>query len=496
MRRMTLPAVAPCLELGPGAWASLGQRFRAIGLSSRTYHPFQKLASNAHRALRSPMVKWHLRRDPTPVAIALRAFAFWDPVSPADARAALGDALSLERALDAGVLVTTADGGVVSPFVLRLVNDLYVLSDDVNVGGEAVMGVGPTTKGLVAVARPTGRVRRVLDLGCGAGTVAVGLAASADEVVATDISERAVALARINAWLNGLSHIDCRAGDLFAPVTGETFDLIVSQPPFVAQDQDAVTTTFLFGGPRGDELVMALLTRVGAHLGPGGTAVLLVEWPIVDGDAPLEQRVRAAVGPVDDLSVLVVRWADTDVDDHCTRYPMIGHVWQDEAYERDALRRREHFERTGIRALRPTFTVVRRTRPGAAWTSVVDGCWPGDSAKVAGQLDRLFAARDLVARGKDALRAARLRLPEGVTFATPEIDGAVEVSFAPHTLHGALTYNDAAARLVRFVGEATRVDEGIARYAAAAGENLADFADDALDAVGEALLHGVLEQVP
>jgi methylase of polypeptide subunit release factors len=490
---MTLPEVERCLSLGAEGWGSLGRRLRAIGVTSQAYDPLQRRASNANRVLRSPIVKWHLRRDLTPRAVALRMFAFWDPVTVDEARTALGEELPVDRLLEIGLLAKTADGGVVSQFVLRLVDDLYVFSDDVNVGGEAVMGVGPTTRGLVATARPRGRVRRALDLGCGAGTVALCLAAACDVVVATDISARAVALARINSWLNGITNVEHRVGDLFEPVAGETFDLVVSQPPFVARDEEAPATTFLFGGPRGDELAMALLGRVGSHLTANGRAVLLVEWPMVDGDPPIDQRVRAALGGTNDLSLLVVQWADIEVDDHCARYTLIGHLWQDEAYERDAIRRREHFERARIRALRPTFTLVRRGAVGTVgWTSTMDGRFPADTSPRPGHLDGLFEARDLVARGRDALKAARLRISPGVSFGPPGRDGTVDVEFAPHLLHAPLTYNEAAARLVRAVAEAPRVDQGIARYAAAAGEKLEDFEGDALGAVEEGLLHGVL----
>jgi SAM-dependent methyltransferase len=491
---MTLAEIEPSLSLGAAGWGALGRRLRALGLTSQVYEPFQRLASSAHRALRSPVAKWHLRREQAPYAIVLRMFSFWDPVTPEEARTALGEEM-VERLLEVGVL-RTSDGGVVSPFVLRLLDDLYVLADDVNRGGEAVMGVGPTTTGLIAVARPRRRARRALDLGCGAGTAAIGLAACCDWMIATDISPRAVALARVNTWLNGLPNVECRAGDGFAPVAGETFDLVVCQPPFVARDDGAAATTFLFGGARGDELAMALLAELPAYLAPGGTAVFLVEWPIIEGDPPIDQRVRAALGSAGDTSLLVLRWADADVDDHCARYPMIGHVWQDEAFERDAMRRREHFDRVKIRALRPTFTVVRRNRARAGWTSTVDGTWPGHGTAVRGQLDRLIGAQDLVAEGPAALLAAALVVPEGVTFATAAEDGHIDVRLEPYLMQPSVIFNEDAARLVRSVAGAPSVDEGIARFAAAAGETRADLGDDALAAVQGALLRGVLAPSP
>src|SRR5579864_7638800 len=74
----------------------------------------------------------------------------------------------------------------------------------------------------------------VLDMGTGSGVCAVFAAKHARRVVAVDINEAAVRCADINARLNHLEHkIDVRQGDLFAPVQGEKFDLILFNPPFL-----------------------------------------------------------------------------------------------------------------------------------------------------------------------------------------------------------------------------------------------------------------------
>jgi release factor glutamine methyltransferase len=74
---------------------------------------------------------------------------------------------------------------------------------------------------------------RVLDLGTGTGAVAMAAARLAGaRVTAVDVSLRAVLAARINTLARGL-RVRVRRGDLFAPVAGEVFDLIVSNPPYV-----------------------------------------------------------------------------------------------------------------------------------------------------------------------------------------------------------------------------------------------------------------------
>ena len=80
------------------------------------------------------------------------------------------------------------------------------------------------------LAEPSGRA---LDMGTGTGVGAVFLARRGWQVVAVDLNPEAVRCARINALLNRLEdRIDVRQGDLFGPVEGERFDLILFNPPF------------------------------------------------------------------------------------------------------------------------------------------------------------------------------------------------------------------------------------------------------------------------
>jgi release factor glutamine methyltransferase len=83
---------------------------------------------------------------------------------------------------------------------------------------------------------------RILDLGTGSGALAITLAKEIQQarIWATDISEGAIEVARLNAQKHGVSdRIDFRQGDLFQPFTGQdiAFDLIVSNPPYVSAEQ-------------------------------------------------------------------------------------------------------------------------------------------------------------------------------------------------------------------------------------------------------------------
>lgn len=142
-----------------------------------------------------------------------------------------------------------------------------------------VLGVGGASRTLAELVVP-GPVGRALDLGCGCGIQALLVSRHADAVVATDISQRALAFTAFNARLNGIGNIALRHGSMFAPVAGERFDLIVSNPPFVITPRvDGVPAyEYRDGGLVGDALVEQFLRAVPAHLNPGGIAQLLGNW--------------------------------------------------------------------------------------------------------------------------------------------------------------------------------------------------------------------------
>ena len=145
-----------------------------------------------------------------------------------------------------------------------------------------VLGIGGATLTLLEMT-VRDRVDSALDLGCGCGIQALYLATHADRVVATDLSARACALTQFNAALNE-TVVDVREGSLFEPVAGETFDLIVSNPPFVITPDSVRGTAGLLeyrdGGMDRDNLIRAVLREAPTYLAPGGTLQMLANWEI------------------------------------------------------------------------------------------------------------------------------------------------------------------------------------------------------------------------
>ncbi|GAA2979583.1 methylase of polypeptide subunit release factors [Microbacterium terrae] len=176
--------------------------------------------------------------------------------------------------------------------------------DEAALGGalpvDHVLGVGGASLTLASLQLPT-PAASALDIGAGCGIQALRARRSADRVVATDISERALAFTRLNARLNGVDAIETRHGSLFAPVAGERFERIVSNPPFVITPRTADVPEYEYrdGGMVGDDLVAAFIGGVGEHLEPGGVAQLLGNWETRSGVAGID-RVRewVAASPV------------------------------------------------------------------------------------------------------------------------------------------------------------------------------------------------------
>jgi release factor glutamine methyltransferase len=130
--------------------------------------------------------------------------------------------------------------------------------------------------------------------------------------MAVDVSRRALLTTRLNARLNGVS-VRAVRGDLLAPLAGERFDLIVSNPPYVPATSDEVPTR---GAARGSDagrdgraVLDRICERAPAHLRPGG-AVLIVHSSVCDPDrtakllsahglsADLASRARGPLGPL------------------------------------------------------------------------------------------------------------------------------------------------------------------------------------------------------
>lgn len=133
-----------------------------------------------------------------------------------------------------------------------------------------------------------GRRLTAADIGTGSGAIALSLLKEGpfERVVATDASIDALEVARENAERLGLAdRLELRHGALLAPLRGERFDAVVSNPPYVAEGERASLpedvrewepAAALFAGPSGLEVLAALVEDAPRNLAPCGLLALEV----------------------------------------------------------------------------------------------------------------------------------------------------------------------------------------------------------------------------
>lgn len=253
---------------------------------------------------------------------------------------------------------------------------------------------------------------RALDLGTGSGLQAILASTHCDKVVATDLNGRALAFAAFNLALNEIDNVELRAGDLYEPVSGEAFDLIVSNPPFVVSP--SFEHYFRDSRLPGDGISQAVVRGAAQHLGPGGWATLKCQWVIIEGQ-DWRQRLRDWVGDTGcDMLILTAR-VDGPLA-HATRWLNdLGQVEPDEADKRLAQWTR-YFDDEGVTAVVEGFVVLRKGAGGRVpWVAIEELSRDVTSDRT-GALGDLFDSQDWIVERSQAggLLGARFRLPESV----------------------------------------------------------------------------------
>ncbi len=131
---------------------------------------------------------------------------------------------------------------------------------------------------------PEGAEADVLDLATGSGAIALAVASERPgcRVTATDVSKDAIAVASGNARRLGLDRVEFRIGHWYTPVQGMSFDLIASNPPYIAEGDPRVEKSVqrfephaaLYAGPTGLEAFAEIIAGAERHLRPGGWMLL------------------------------------------------------------------------------------------------------------------------------------------------------------------------------------------------------------------------------
>lgn len=472
--------------VGEDLWRRLGGALTRGGLDERVLKDAERILPSRHDALRMPLVHRALRRDPSPGAELARLFVYDDVLARARVEALLGGELTASL-VEVGVL--SADGeGLVSRVRVTPFRDVLVASDGLG-AIDPVIPPGPTTLELSLAVPASVEGARVLDLGCGPGSMAALLVgAKASRVVATDLSERACTYARATAALSGRAY-ETRVSDGASEVRGERFDWIVCQPPFVPRPAAlGQATTYLHGGVRGDELAWRLFRESAPLLAERGTSIFRLDLAGSTDEAAA--RIAAEVST---SSFVAFVCAGPNATELAMAYASAHRSSIDASIEADARAYADAFEAAGISRMSGAIVV--------AW----EGAPRVRACRVVPSLARVDASRIAVARA--SLERAELADPilARVTASVPE--GAVLVSEtalatrktrivlqAPHAMPTELS--EPVALLLDVIAQGASLEEA----AEALGRAIERPFDEALDATlrfaRDALRRGLLEVSP
>jgi len=250
----------------PSRGSSRGQVWTILDLLRWTREHFESRGIDTPRLDAECLLAFALGVD------RLRLYVDFDKPVSLDARAAFRDLV--RRRADERVPVSMLVGAKEFwSLPLRLTDDVFTPRPETETLVAAALDLLPDRDAEV----------RVLDVGTGSGAVALALARERPKarITATDVSAPCLEIARENAEALGMSdRFRFLRGPGFEPVSGESFDLVVSNPPYLAETGRAALPpelaheprSALFGGPEGLDMLQVLASGVCGMLTSGGGA--------------------------------------------------------------------------------------------------------------------------------------------------------------------------------------------------------------------------------
>jgi methylase of polypeptide subunit release factors len=392
-----------------GAIAELREVLAAAGLSGEGVR--RALGSAGELAGRPGDIEIHRRRlGDDPLETLVRLLVLELPVPLATAKRAFVP-LAIPQLEELGLV--ESHGGEVAALVRIVPHDETLIASDrrLRPGGDSpsdhVAGVqGPSlTLSHLTVRRP---VDTALDIGTGCGIQAILAAPTSGRVVATDLNERALAFAELNALLNGLDNIELRAGSFFEPVKGERFGLVTCNPPYVISPESAYL--YRDSGMKGDAVSHEVVGALPAHLEEGGFATALVSWVPAPGEhwsAPLRRWIADS-----GCDAWLLHYGTDDPLTHAAKWNREQLAQDAEAFGEVLDRWLSYCDELGIEGISYGAVVLRR-RDGANWVRADE--MPLEGLRPASEhILRVFGAQDFLAGEHDLLDEAFARAERGV----------------------------------------------------------------------------------
>lgn len=348
----------------------------------------------------------------SPLKALARLFLLGDALPVSDLLGILG--LELGPLAELGLLAP-ANGEVRATVSVVPYGQGWFASDFLRMHASApvdyVMGLSPVTRLLSAIT-PRQDVRTALELGCGAGWLSLQMRRAGIQVTGTDISPRALELARFNGRINGIDGTEWLAGSWFEPVAGRRFDLIACNPPYVQSPGGPLT--FRETAPGSEHPCAHILQRVRDHLQPGGFAAMLVNWCQRKPDespAPLRWT------PVQGLRRWLFQAELLHPADYAWRWIKPDPRFADDtAIAAEVARWAAFHAAAGTTAIASGFIVVQHCEPGREWTRVESRAIGEIPPNAGEEIRRLFGNESWLQGdcGELELLESRYLVPDGI----------------------------------------------------------------------------------
>jgi hypothetical protein len=216
--------------------------------------------------------------------------------------------------------------------------------------------------------------------------------------------------ARINAAINGITNFEVRQGDLFAPVYGEQFDFIISQPPYLPYPPNSPSATWQYGGDEGHELLSRLMCNLPQHLSSNGRAILVFDQFMTESE---EIRWGYHLPTASKVNTLLILGKLVKADEYSIRYAAPALRSSMFEFEQRAISMREHLSKIGVSGACPAICIVEPTHGAVRWNDSVSmgtTLWDEISGPV---LDQLMASAKHAHQFPDIRRPRSVRIPDG-----------------------------------------------------------------------------------
>ena len=303
--------------------------------------------------------------------------------------------------------------GTVTPKALLVPVDQWYLTSDVHptnmqYGEHYVPTLSQPARHLFsfAITKP---VSSTLDLCGGCGPHAMAASRFSETVVATDSNYRAAKFVDFNAALNGFTNIEAVSGDLFSPVKGRAFDLILCNPPFVISP--STNSGFRDNEFELDFLLQKILKEAPDHLAPSGFFQTTCEWVQVQGEEWTER---------------IESWLHNN---GCDAWILEANCQLPESYARNRLRETsssdatdmisldkylDYFDKRNVEAIRGGLIFLRK-REGSNWRDF-SNLRKAVTKPIGDAVLQGFANRDLIhsSNSRDSIMNSRLVICRGI----------------------------------------------------------------------------------